>query len=107
MVVGEGEKMPAAIIQPNFEFLHDWASRHYRKFTDNKDLIMDHKVIARFQEEIDKANEDFAKWEKVKQFRMTPDVWSIEDGHLTPTLKLRRKIVKNKYIDLYNDIYGH
>ncbi len=107
MVVGEGEKMPAAIIQPNFEFLHDWASRHYRKFTDNQDLVKDRKVIARFQEEIDKANEDFAKWEKVKQFRMTPDVWSVEEGHLTPTLKLRRKIIKSKYIDLYNDIYGH
>ncbi|MDE3740760.1 AMP-dependent synthetase/ligase [Maribacter polysaccharolyticus] len=107
MVVGEGEKMPAAIIQPNFEFLHDWASRHYRKFTDNQDLVKDRKVIARFQEEIDKANEDFAKWEKVKQFRMTPDVWSVEEGHLTPTLKLRRKIIKSKYLDLYNDIYGH
>ena len=107
MVVGEGEKMPAAIIQPNFEFLHDWASRHYRKFTDNEDLVQDPKVIARFQEEVDEANEDFAKWEKVKQFRMTHDVWSIDDGHLTPTLKLRRKVVKEKYIDLYNDIYGH
>lgn len=107
MVVGEGEKMPAAIIQPNFEFLHDWASRHYRKFTDNEDLVQDPKVIERFQEEVDKANEDFAKWEKVKQFRMTPDVWSIENGHLTPTLKLRRKVVKEKYKVLYDDIYGH
>jgi len=107
MVVGEGEKMPAAIIQPNFEFLHDWASKHYRKFTDNEDLIRDPKVVARFQKEIDKANTDFAKWEKVKQFRMTPDVWGIDAGHLTPTLKLRRKIVKEKYIELYNDIYNH
>ena len=47
------------------------------------------------------------KWEKVKQFRLTPDVWNIDDGHLTPTMKLRRKIVREKYIDLYNDIYGH
>ena len=59
------------------------------------------------QEEVDSANESFAKWEKVKQFRLTPDIWSIGEGHLTPTMKLRRKIIKGKYMDLYNDIYGH
>jgi long-chain acyl-CoA synthetase len=64
-------------------------------------------VITRFQEEVELANADFAKWEKVKQFKLTPDVWTIDDGHLTPTMKLRRKIVKEKYMALYNDIYGH
>ena len=107
MVVGEGEKMPAALIQPNFEFLFDWAETHEITPAENSDIILNEKVIARIQEEIDLANSDFAKWEKVKQFRLTPDVWSIDDGHLTPTMKLRRKIVKEKYIDLYNNIYGH
>lgn len=106
MVVGEGEKMPAALIQPNFEFLNDWAERHNITIGQNSDIVHNEKVIARIQEEVDSANEDFAKWEKVKVFRLTPDVWSIDDGHLTPTLKLRRKIVKEKYLDLYNSIYG-
>ena len=106
MVVGEGEKMPAALIQPNFEFLHEWAKRHEVTIGENSDIILNEKVIARIQEEVDLANEEFAKWEKVKQFRMTPDVWSVDDGHLTPTMKLRRKIVKEKYLDLYNNIYG-
>ncbi|WP_136468097.1 AMP-dependent synthetase/ligase [Flagellimonas onchidii] len=107
MVVGEGEKMPAALIQPNFEFLYEWANRHNITLSENSDIILNEKVISRIQDEIDVANEDFAKWEKVKQFRLTPDVWSIDDGHMTPTMKLRRKIIKEKYIDLYNGIYGH
>ena len=106
MVVGEGEKMPAALIQPNFEFLQSWAERHKVTVGQNSDIVLNDKVIARIQEEVDLANQDFAKWEKIKQFRLTPDVWSIDDGHLTPTMKLRRKIVKEKYKDLYNDIYG-
>ncbi len=107
MVVGEGEKMPAALIQPNFEFVKEWAKRHDIEVSDNKKLVTNDKVIARIQEEVDHANEEFAKWEKVKQFRLTPDLWSVDGGHLTPTMKLKRKIIKEKYLDLYNDIYGH
>lgn len=107
MVVGEGEKMPAALIQPNFEFVKEWAKRHNIDLGSNDELVKNEKVIARMQEEVDWANQEFAKWEKVKQFRLTPDVWSVEDGHLTPTMKLKRKPVKEMYIDLYNDIYEH
>ncbi|MGB5555740.1 MAG: long-chain fatty acid--CoA ligase [Flavobacteriaceae bacterium] len=107
MVVGEGEKMPAALIQPDFEFLQEWAKRQNIKTSKNSDLVLNEEVIARYQQEVDLANEKFAKWEKVKDFRLTPDIWSIGDGHLTPTMKLRRKIVKEKYKTLYNAIYGH
>ncbi|UII75486.1 AMP-dependent synthetase/ligase [Flagellimonas sp. HMM57] len=107
MVVGEGEKMPAALIQPNFEFLYEWAKRHDITLGQNSDIILNEKVISRIQEEVDLANEEFAKWEKVKQFRLTPDAWSIDDGHMTPTMKLRRKIIKEKYKDLYDSIYSH
>ncbi len=106
MVVGEGEKMPAALIQPDFDFLKSWAKRQKIEAADIKALISNEKVIARFQEEVDTANESFAKWEKVKDFRLTPEVWSIDGGHVTPTLKLKRKIIKEKYIDLYNSIYA-
>jgi len=107
MVVGEGEKMPAALIQPNFEFVREWAKRHDINLGGNEEIVKNDKVIHRLQEEVDWANEEFAKWEKVKQFRLTPDVWSVEGGHVTPTLKLKRKIIKEKYLSLYNDIYGH
>lgn len=105
MVVGEGERMPAALIQPNFEYLYKWAEEHNITLGENSDIVHNQKVIDRIQEEIDIANENFAKWEKVKQFRLTPDVWTIDEGHLTPTMKLRRKIIKEKYMDLYEDIY--
>jgi long-chain acyl-CoA synthetase len=107
MVIGEGEKMPAALIQPDFEFLKNWCERHQIPVSDAAGLVRNEKVLARYQEEVDLANEKFAKWEKVKEFRLTPDVWSIDEGHLTPTMKLRRKVIKEKYIDLYNDIYQH
>ena len=107
MVVGEGEKMPAALIQPNFDFVKEWAKRHKLELGSNADIVKNEKVIERFQEEVDWANQEFAKWEKVKQFRLTPDVWTVEDGHLTPTMKLKRKPVKEMYLELYNDIYGH
>jgi len=107
MVIGEGEKMPAALIQPNFEFLYEWAQENGITLGENSDIIANHKVLEQFQHEVNLSNENFAKWEKVKQFRLTPDVWNIDDGHLTPTMKLRRKIIKEKYLSLYNDIYGH
>lgn len=107
MVVGEGEKMPAALIQPNFDHIFEWAKKNNITVGENSDIVLNERVLARIDEEVTIANESFAKWEKIKQFRLTPDVWSIEGGHLTPTMKLRRKIVKEKYIDLYNDIYGH
>ena len=107
MVVGEGEKLPAALIQPNFEFLFEWAKRHNMEFQNTEEAIANPKVLDRFKEEVEQANEHFAKWEKVKLFKLTPDVWSVDEGHLTPTMKLKRKIIKEKYIDLYNDIYNH
>ncbi|WP_324069117.1 MAG: AMP-dependent synthetase/ligase [Flavobacterium sp.] len=106
MVIGDGEKMPAAFIQPNFEFVREWATRHNLKFNTNEELCANKMVIDRIQEEIDHCNEKFGNWEKVKRFELTPDVWSIVDGHLTPTMKLKRKIIKEKYADLYQKIYG-
>ena len=106
MVIGDGEKMPAAFIQPNFEFVREWATRHNLKFATNEELCANKMVIDRIQEEIDHSNEKFGNWEKVKRFELTPDVWSIVDGHLTPTMKLKRKIIKEKYNDLYQKIYG-
>ncbi|MGO4919041.1 AMP-dependent synthetase/ligase [Maribacter spongiicola] len=107
MVIGESEKMPAALIQPNFEHIKEWAKRKNITVGDNIDIATNEKVIARIDEEVALANESFAKWEKIKQFRLTPEVWSMEAGHLTPTMKMKRKIIKEKYIDLYNDIYEH
>lgn len=107
MVIGDGQKMPAAFIQPNFEYVKTWEKLHGIKVgTTNEEIISNPKVIERIQEEIDNLNEKFGNWEKIKRFELTSDIWSIDGGHLTPTLKLRRKIVMEKYIDLFHKIYG-
>lgn len=108
MVVGEGEKMPAALIQPNFEFVEDWANR--KKLDIGKstaEMSSNEEVIKRIQEEVDFYNQSFGGWEKIKRFELTPDIWSIEEEHLTPTMKLKRRVIKEKYLDLYNKIYEH
>lgn len=107
MVIGDGQKMPAAFIQPNFDFIKEWAKIHKIAIgTTNEEIVANLKVIERIQEEVDKLNEKFGNWEKIKRFELTPDVWSIEAGHLTPTLKLKRKIVMEKYLDLFHKIYN-
>lgn len=106
MVIGEGQKMPAALIQPNFEFIEDWASRKNIDIGSSpEELCNSNEVINRIQREVDFYNERFGKWERVKKFELTPDVWSVDDNHLTPTMKMKRKIIKEKYLDLYNKIY--
>jgi long-chain acyl-CoA synthetase len=107
MVIGDGQKMPAAFIQPSFEFIKEWSKIHGINIGNtNQDLISNPLVLQRIQEEVDLLNEKFGNWEKIKRFELTPDIWSIGGGELTPTLKLKRKIVMEKYIDLFHKIYN-
>ncbi|REE24896.1 AMP-dependent synthetase/ligase [Winogradskyella pacifica] len=106
MVVGEGEKMPAALIQPNFDFIRDWIDfKQNGVGKTDTEIANSEIVINRIQEEIDKYNKHFGKWEQIKRFELTPDVWSIEGGHLTPTMKMKRAIIVGIYQDLYDKIY--
>jgi len=107
MVIGDGEKMPAAFIQPSFDFVKEWAKIHKIDVgSTNSEIASNPKVIERITDEVESLNEKFGNWEKIKRFELTPDIWSIDGGHLTPTLKLKRKIVMEKYADLYKQIYG-
>ena len=105
MVVGEGEKMPAAIIQTNFEYLRDWAKDNEINFSSNEDLVSNQKVIDAIQKEVDECNCHFGKWEQIKRFELTPDEWTIDGGHLTPTMKMKRSVIKKIYQNLYDKIY--
>lgn len=106
MVIGEGQKMPAAFIQPNFDFVYDWAVKNKIEIEKTPQAIAaNEKVIARIQQEVDTINQKFGHWEQIKRFELTPNVWSIEGGELTPTLKLKRKNVLEKYQDLFKKIY--
>lgn len=105
MVIGEGEKMPAALIQVNYEFIEEWAKRHHITFKSKEDIASNQKLRERIQEEIDEANKKFGHWEQIKKFEITPNAWTIEDGHLTPTMKMKRKVIKEIYKNLIEKIY--
>lgn len=106
MVIGENQKMPAALIQPNFEFVKEWAALHQLNIgTSLQDICSNEKIIEQIQTEIMASNQQFGSWEQVKTFRLTPEIWSVQAGHLTPTMKVKRKLVLEKYMDLYNEMY--
>jgi long-chain acyl-CoA synthetase len=108
MVVGDGQKMPGAFIQPNFDFIKEWAKLHNLNIGDSlQEISTNEKVIERIKKEIDLINEKFGNWEKIKRFELTPDLWTIQAGHLTPTMKLKRKVVLEKYQNLFQKIYSN
>lgn len=105
MVVGENQKFPSALVQLNFEAVNEWMGNVENPKTA-KQLIQDQKVIDKIKNDIESANVNFAQWEKVKKFKLTDDIWSIDSGHLTPTMKLKRKIIAEKYDNLIKEIYS-
>ena len=105
MVIGEGQKFPAALIQPNFETVAAWAEKQGISKAENEAWSDNKRVLDKIFDEVNQINERFGQWEKVKEIRITDDVWSVEEGHLTPTMKLKRKSVKEKYQTLFNSIY--
>jgi len=107
MVIGEGEKMPAAFIQPNFEFVSEWIERKKKNIGNSPEAICaSEEVINRIQKEVDNCNKHFGKWEQIKRFELTPVIWSIDSGHLTPTMKMKRDVIKNIHKELYDKIYN-
>ena len=108
MVIGEGEKFPSAFIVPSFQFLRDWAKKKGIKLEDtsNDALINNDKICKRIEEEVEEFNKQFGSWEKLKRVRLLPQELSIEGGELTPTLKLKRKKILEKYMDIYRGIYS-
>jgi long-chain acyl-CoA synthetase len=107
MIIGENQKMPAAIIQPNFDFIKDWIQRKEKNIgSTNEEIIASEEVLKRIQEEVNKSNKLFGKWEQIKVFRLTKEEWSIEGGHLTPTMKMKRAVIKEIYKNLFDSIYN-
>ena len=106
MVIGEHQKIAAAIISPNFNTLHYWALKHHLHYRDNTQLIALPEVNKKMQEVIDQYNKEFAPHEQIKKFRLVSEEWTTANGLLSPTLKVRRKLLQDKYKDLIVDIFG-
>ena len=107
MVIGEGEKMPSALIQPDFEYIKNWFLKNKTNILDDFEIICGNKeLLIKINEEIKNINKEFGDWERIKKFELTPQVWSIENGLLTPTMKLKRKSIIKKFIHLKEKIYN-
>ncbi|REC75581.1 long-chain fatty acid--CoA ligase [Chryseobacterium elymi] len=108
MVVGDGEKMPCALVQPDFEFAKNWAMRNNLNIGSTPaEIAKSPELKERIEKEIEGINEHLGNWERIKKIELTPEIWAIDTGLLTPTLKLKRKAIKEKFIDLYNKMYEH
>lgn len=105
MVIGENQKFTAALIVPDFNFLHNWCTIHVVEFKDNEELIKNPIIVARIQKEVDKYNAQLDHIAKIKTFRIVADEWTPDTGMLSPTLKLKRKKVLAKYESEINSIY--
>ncbi len=107
MVVGEGKNMPSALVQPSFEQSKIWLKEQGFNLGDDLESMCKNKVLLeKIIEEIRLHDHKFGKWEQVKTIRLTPEIWSVEAGHLTPTMKVKRKIVLDKFQYLVDEIYS-
>ncbi len=105
MVVGDGQKFPGALIVPNFEVLKDWCKHKGISYSSDKEMIKEEKVISKLNKEIEKANNQFAQWEKIKKTTFMPALWTVEAGELTAKLSLKRKIISQNYQNEILKIY--
>ncbi len=105
MVIGENKKHPAALIVPAFAFVEEWCKLKNILITSNAELIKNEKVIARINEELEGFNSQFGKWEQVKKFELIDHEWTVDTEELTPTMKLKRKNIMDKYTHLVEKIY--
>jgi len=105
MVLGDGEKFAAALVVPKFHFLEKWAQEKGIAFSSKQDIIQNKAVLDIYRSEIDKYNVNFGHVEQIKRFELVADEWSTAGGELTPTLKLKRKIIMEKYAPLIHKIF--
>jgi long-chain acyl-CoA synthetase len=97
MVVGAGQKYAAALIVPAFLGLQDWCAHKGIAYTSDAEMIQKPEIIDKYKREIDKTNENLAQFETIKKFKLIPNLWTVESGELTPTLKVKRKNISTNY----------
>jgi long-chain acyl-CoA synthetase len=107
MVVGDGRKFPAVLIVPNFDGIKEWCKRKDIPFTTNAEMITNKRITDRIWKDVEKTNQSFGKWEQVKKMTLLPNLFTIEGGELTPTLKLKRKVIRANYADEIEALYAN
>ena len=106
MVVGEHEKFASAIISPNFSYINEWFESMNKSVSDQEALIEDPDLQKAIGAEVKRINEQLNETERIHRFRLVGDEWSPASGELSPTLKLRRKFIAEKYNFQLEQIYS-
>jgi long-chain acyl-CoA synthetase len=105
MVVGDNRNYAAAIIIPNFEYLKNWCAVKGIEFVSRQWAVKNPTIIRRIRKDVERFNQDLDKTEKIKKIRLLDAEWSPESGEISPTLKLRRKFILEKYSKLIEETY--
>ncbi len=105
-IAGEGKKFISAIIAPDFINLAEWASKNGITYNSNEELIAKPEIIAFYEDIIGKRQQELGQVEQIKKFRLIPRIFSQEAGEVTPTMKVKRKVVLNNYKDLVDAMYA-
>ena len=106
MLMGPERKFVGALIVPSFPNLKDWCRKNGIAYTSNEEMIRDTKVLDMYKELVESFNKYFNHVEQIKKFELLPNEWTIETGELTPTLKLKRKVITEKFRDAIERIYA-
>ncbi len=105
VVFGENEKYAAALIIPDFDFIKSWCKKHEISYSNDHDMLNNQDVKTRLANEIKRINSFFGDTEKIKRYCFIEDSWTVANGILTPTLKVKRSVVKEKYSSLINKLF--
>ncbi len=105
MIVGEHEKFASALISPNFKYFDEWKKENNISFSDSVEMIRLPEINSLFNSEVEAINKRLSPPERINRFRLVPDEWSPASGELSPTLKLRRQFISNKYREILDQIY--
>ena len=105
-LVGDKHKFICALISPNFQALEEWAHKNEIRARTRADLLRDKRVIAVYDQYVRDVNADLASFETIKRFRLVPEEWSQESGELTPSMKLKRRVIKERYAEVVGELYA-
>jgi long-chain acyl-CoA synthetase len=106
MVVGEGRKFTGALIVPSFPQLERWAAKKGIKVGTHEELLKNPDIQALYKQTLEKYNQYFSHIEQIKKFELLPHEWTVSGGELSPTLKVKRKVIMQKYADQVEKIYS-
>ncbi|MBC6699665.1 AMP-dependent synthetase/ligase [Hymenobacter puniceus] len=108
MVVGDGQKFPSALVIPSFDDLKGWCRRNGVDCNcSNEELVKNEKVVKMYEDLVHKYNNGFAQWEQVKKIALLPQLWTVETGEMTPTMKVKRKVITENNKAAIEDLYQH